>query len=87
MANGNGSLSRVLPLALWHRGSDEELARDAMQQSLVTHGHIRAQLCCALLCLWGAPHRRGRAKRNRVGAGDANVARTFARFVSRRQCD
>ncbi len=52
MANGNGSLMRVLPLALWHRGTDEELARDAMQQSLVTHGHLRAQLCCALLCLW-----------------------------------
>ncbi len=52
MSNGNGSLMRVLPLALWHRGLDEELARDAMRQSLVTHGHVRAQLCCALLCLW-----------------------------------
>ena len=52
MANGNGSLMRVLPLALWHRGSDEALARDAMLQSQVTHGHVRAQLCCALLCLW-----------------------------------
>ena len=52
MSNGNGSLMRVLPLALWHRGSDEELARDAMRQSQVTHGHVRAQLCCALLCLW-----------------------------------
>ena len=52
MANGNGSLMRVTPLALWHRGSDEELARDAIRQSQVTHGHVRAQLCCALLCLW-----------------------------------
>lgn len=52
MANGNGSLMRVLPLALWHRGPEEDLARDAMTQSLVTHGHLRAQLCCALLCLW-----------------------------------
>ena len=52
MSNGNGSLMRVLPLALWHRSSDESLARDAMLQSQVTHGHVRAQLCCALLCLW-----------------------------------
>ena len=50
--NGNGSLMRVLPLALWHRGSDAELAADAALQSRVTHGHARAQVCCALYCLW-----------------------------------
>lgn len=42
-SNGNGSLMRVLPLVLWHRGSDFGLARDAMRQSLVTHGHLRSQ--------------------------------------------
>jgi len=51
-ANGNGSLMRVLPLALWHRGSDAELVWDAHFQSQVTHGHLRAQVCCALYCLW-----------------------------------
>ena len=51
-ANGNGSLMRVLPLALWHRGSDRQLVDDARTQSIVTHGHLRAQLCCALYCLW-----------------------------------
>ncbi len=51
-SNGNGSLMRVLPLALWHRGDDAALVRDAMEQSLVTHGHLRSQLCCALYCLW-----------------------------------
>lgn len=50
--NGNGSLMRVLPLALWHRGSDAELVADARAQSRVTHGHVRSQLCCALYCLW-----------------------------------
>ena len=50
--NGNGSLMRVLPLALWHRGSDAELAADAMAQSLPTHGHVRSHACCALYCLW-----------------------------------
>jgi ADP-ribosyl-[dinitrogen reductase] hydrolase len=51
--NGNGSLMRVLPLALWHQGTDAELAADARAQSRVTHGHIRSQLCCAMYCLWG----------------------------------
>lgn len=50
--NGNGSLMRVLPLALWHRGTDAELVGDAQLQSRVTHGHPRSQLCCALYCLW-----------------------------------
>jgi ADP-ribosylglycohydrolase len=49
---GNGSLMRVLPLALWHRGSDTELVADAHDQSKVTHAHITVQTCCALYCLW-----------------------------------
>ncbi|MCA1553722.1 MAG: ADP-ribosylglycohydrolase family protein, partial [Chloroflexi bacterium] len=51
-ANGNGSLMRVLPLALWHRGDDASLVADAHRQSLVTHAHVRSQVCCALYCLW-----------------------------------
>lgn len=51
-ANGNGSLMRVLPLALWHKGTDEELVKDAHKQSIVTHGHLRSQISCALYCLW-----------------------------------
>lgn len=51
-ANGNGSLMRVLPLALWHQGSDEELVKDAYLQSQVTHAHLRSKVCCALYCLW-----------------------------------
>ena len=50
--NGNGSLMRVLPLALWHGGADEDLVAAAHTQSRVTHGHLRSQVCCALYCLW-----------------------------------
>ncbi len=50
--NGNGALMRVLPLALWHMGSDAELVCDAELQSRVTHGHLLSQVCCALHCLW-----------------------------------
>lgn len=57
--NGNGSMMRVLPLALWHQGSDADLVRDAQAQSCVTHGHMRAQVCCALYCLWARRVLRG----------------------------
>lgn len=50
--NGNGALMRVLPLALWHRGTDAELARLAMLQSRPTHGHLHSQIACAQYCLW-----------------------------------
>jgi ADP-ribosylglycohydrolase len=51
MDNGNGSLMRVLPLALWHIGSDDELVRDAHLQSLPTHAHPRSLVACAFYCL------------------------------------
>lgn len=50
--NGNGSLMRVLPLALWHDQSDQDLIKLAALQSLPTHGHARAKVACAQLCLW-----------------------------------
>lgn len=52
MGNGNGSLMRVMPLALWHTGSDEDLLAQARLQSKPTHAHARAELSCALVCLW-----------------------------------
>jgi ADP-ribosyl-[dinitrogen reductase] hydrolase len=50
--NGNGALMRVLPLALWSRGSDAELLEQARHSSRLTHPHLRSQLCCGLYCLW-----------------------------------
>src|SRR5690242_237949 len=75
-ALGNGSLMRVLPLALWHRGTDAALAAAAQTQSRVTHGHIRAQVCCALYCLWARRTLEGRA-----GAWDEAVATTRGLYV------
>ena len=48
---GNGALMRVLPLALWHKGTNDELAAYAHRQCLITHGNITNQVCCALYCL------------------------------------
>ena len=51
-SNGNGSLMRTLPLALWHSGSDLDLVEAAHRQSLPTHPHPRSQVCCAIYALW-----------------------------------
>lgn len=48
---GNGSLMRVLAIPLLNYGSDEDLVEDAHTQSLITHGHINNQICCALYSL------------------------------------
>ncbi|MBK8215040.1 MAG: ADP-ribosylglycohydrolase family protein [Myxococcales bacterium] len=50
--NGNGSLMRVLPLALFHDGPLEELVTLAERQSLPTHGHWRSRVSCAFYCVW-----------------------------------
>ena len=47
-SNGNGSLMRVLPLALWHKGTDAELIADARTQS---RRHARPPAGAALLCV------------------------------------
>jgi ADP-ribosyl-[dinitrogen reductase] hydrolase len=49
--NGNGSLMRVLPLALWHTGPDSELGKYAHLQSMPTHAHPRSLVSCAFYCL------------------------------------
>lgn len=51
-ANGNGSLMRILPLALVQReASDAELVELAHRASRVTHGTVRAQVACALYAI------------------------------------
>jgi len=62
-SQGNGSLMRVLPLALWHTGTDAQLVQDAHDQSCLTHAHVTVQVCCALYCLW--------ARRILADAGDS----------------
>jgi len=50
-ANGNGSLMRVLPLALFHKGSEDDLFRDAGLSSQITHGHPWSKGACGLYCV------------------------------------
>ena len=47
--NGNGSLMRILPVALaGHRSSDDELVQQAMRASSLTHRHPRSRVTCAV---------------------------------------
>lgn len=51
-ANGNGSLMRILPIALVERDLPEaELAAHAHLSSRITHGHPLSQVSCALYAL------------------------------------
>lgn len=50
--NGNGSLMRILPVALVGRAlPGDNLVEWACRSSSITHGHPRAQVCCAVYCL------------------------------------
>ncbi|MFA6960756.1 MAG: ADP-ribosylglycohydrolase family protein [Opitutaceae bacterium] len=52
-SNGNGSLMRILPVALrFHSASPDTVSSIAMQFSAITHAHIRSQLACSFYCLF-----------------------------------
>lgn len=50
--NGNGSLMRILPVALrCAQEDDATVVERAMEVSSLTHGHVRSKLACAFFCL------------------------------------
>lgn len=61
-SQGNGSLMRALPLALWHKGSDAELVRIASKQSWITHWHPVPAVACQVYCLWARALLEGHAR-------------------------
>ncbi len=59
-SNGNGSVMRILPLAIYLAFSDPQGRIDAaMQCSRLTHGHPRCQIACALFVEIAAALARG----------------------------
>ena len=50
MSNGNGSLMRILPVALGF-ATDPDLIEKASTLSRLTHAHERSRFCCAYYCL------------------------------------
>jgi ADP-ribosyl-[dinitrogen reductase] hydrolase len=49
--NGNGSLVRAAPIAIFDRRSLRRTYRDAASQSTVTHGAMEAKSCCQLFAV------------------------------------
>ncbi|MFZ1730817.1 MAG: ADP-ribosylglycohydrolase family protein [Bacteroidota bacterium] len=50
--NGNGSLMRILPIALrYHAAPRAELLQHASDVSSITHAHPRSRLACGIYCL------------------------------------
>ena len=49
-SNGNGSLMRILPIALAY-ANDPDLIGKASEISALTHAHERSRFCCAFYCL------------------------------------
>lgn len=51
-SNGNGSLMRILPVALWYSSAPTEVLLDAVHRaSSITHRHPRSQMACGLYAL------------------------------------
>lgn len=72
--NGNGSLMRILPVALVGRDlEDKDLIGRARRASRVTHGHPRAQAACALYTVTAARLLNGQRDRG-AALDDANAA-------------
>jgi ADP-ribosylglycohydrolase len=73
---GNGSLMRILPIALTGRARPwGELIDRARRASRVTHGHPRAQVACALYVLVAARLLRGERQRDPVLSNAADDIR------------
>ncbi|SAK87062.1 ADP-ribosylation/crystallin J1 [Caballeronia hypogeia] len=74
--NGNGALMRCLPV-VFVAASDDEAVRLAMRQGLVTHGHVRSQLCCALYALIARRLLEGARASDAVARAEADLRRRF----------
>lgn len=78
--NGNGSLMRCLPVLMVAPSRDSAIAL-SFKQSMITHGHIRAQLCCALCCLTGMGILEGQSAPDAVRAAEDELLGRYAGLV------
>lgn len=75
--NGNGALMRCLPV-IFAASLLDEVVELAMRQGVVTHAHIRSQLCCALYAVAAAGILDGLSAMEAVGRAEREVYRRFA---------
>jgi ADP-ribosylglycohydrolase len=83
--NGNGSLMRILPVALrFADASPDELVSYAMRWSAITHRHVRSQLACAYYCLVVQQCMQGAAPAATLKTSGENFAPLLNRFSAER---
>ncbi|MGF6937117.1 ADP-ribosyl-[dinitrogen reductase] hydrolase [Paraburkholderia sp. UCT70] len=82
--NGNGALMRCLPVVFAAQSTDDVIDL-AMRQGVVTHGHVRSQLCCALYALSAAGILNGLAANEAVGLAESELRRRFAGTENERE--
>lgn len=59
--NGNGSLMRILPAALWFLRAHQSIALEAIHRiSSITHAHPRSQMACGFFALFIRAQRNGK---------------------------
>jgi ADP-ribosylglycohydrolase len=77
--NGNGSLMRILPVALVEREvTDEVLVEHAHRASAVTHGHRIAQAACALYVLVARQLLEGRGRAHALETARVRLHASYA---------
>lgn len=77
--NGNGSLMRILPVALACAGWDDGLLSDQVQRaSAITHGHGRARLACVFHALFASELLDGRTPQTALENGRRRFLDLFA---------
>lgn len=82
--NGNGALMRCLPVVFAAQSTGDVMDL-AMRQGIVTHGHVRSQLCCALYALVAAGILEGLAANEAVSRAENELGRRFAGTVNEQE--
>ncbi|MFM0218107.1 ADP-ribosylglycohydrolase family protein [Paraburkholderia caledonica] len=82
--NGNGALMRCMPVVFAAKSTDH-LIELAMRQGVVTHGHARSQLCCALYALIGAGILNGLVAKEAVSHAEDEFRRRFTNTQNERE--
>jgi ADP-ribosyl-[dinitrogen reductase] hydrolase len=86
--NGNGSLMRILPIALvGHQAPDAELVSQAMRASSLTHRHPRTRVACAVYVLAARSLVRGQRDRAEVLAPAFETVAATVSGAERRELD
>ncbi|MDQ6948724.1 MAG: ADP-ribosylglycohydrolase family protein [Actinomycetota bacterium] len=75
--NGNGSLMRILPVALVYRDyAEDTMVEHAMICSSLTHRHPRSQVACAAYCLVASALLKGDEPQQALNNAFASLRRT-----------